>query len=227
MENIKIIGLGGIGSDLSDKISKFLNYSDCEAVVSLVDGDFYEIKNKQRQNFNEIGNKALVKTAELSDKYGKIKFESFPYFVDNQTISKLIKNEDTIFLAVDNHKTRKLVSDYVRDNLMDVTLISGGNELTDGNVQIYIKKGGEELTPSLTDYHPEIDNPNDKLPNEMSCEELQKSEPQLFFTNVGVSTIMCWAYYYVKENKSVNISDVYFDIKMMRADSKIRKIKEK
>ena len=224
MENIKIIGLGGIGSDLSDKISKFLNYSDCEAVVSLVDGDFYEIKNKQRQNFNEIGNKALVKTAELSDKYGKIKFESFPYFVDNQTISKLIKNEDTIFLAVDNHKTRKIVNDAT-ESLKDVIIISGGNELVDGNVQIFIKKRGEKFTPSLTDYHPEIANPVDKLPSEMSCEELIKSEPQLLFTNLTVATCMTWAYYNILIGNELFVSEIYFDISKMKLDSKQRKVR--
>jgi molybdopterin/thiamine biosynthesis adenylyltransferase len=224
MEKLIIIGLGGIGSILSDKISRFSNFDKArKTTITLVDGDYYEEKNFERQDFYSLGNKAAVKANELRSRYENIDFESIPYFVDENLISKLIGEGNTVFLAVDNHKTRKLVSDYAK-NLKDITIISGGNDLTDGNVQIYVRKGGENLTPSLTDYHPEIENPEDKLPNEMSCEELQNSEPQLFFTNLGVATIMCWSFYNIK-NMDLTNSEIYFDIKSMRAHSTSREPK--
>lgn len=225
-EHIKIIGLGGIGSILCDKVARFINFTkDQQTCISLVDGDYFEEKNFERQEFFSMGNKATVKASELRSRYEKIDFKNFPYFVDEQTIERLIEDGDTVFLAVDNHKTRKLVSDYAK-NLKDITIISGGNDLTDGNVQIYVRKGGEDLTPSLTDYHPEIENPEDKLPNEMSCEELHNSEPQLFFTNLGVATIMCWSYYNIRNMDFTN-SEIYFDIKSMRAHSNAREPKNK
>jgi len=60
----------------------------------------------------------------------------------------------------------------------------------------------------------------------MSCEELQNSEPQLFFTNLGVATIMCWSYYNIKNNDLTN-SEIYFDINKMRAHSTFREPKTK
>jgi len=226
MERIVIIGLGGIGSILCDKVSRFVNFKkDQETSITLVDGDYFEEKNFERQEFFGFGNKASVKASELRARYEKINYTDIPYFVDENILPKVIEEGDTVFLAVDNHKTRKLVSDYAK-NLKDITIISGGNDLVDGNVQIYVREGGEDITPSLTDYHPEIENPEDKLPNEMSCEELQNSEPQLFFTNLGVATIMCWSYYNIK-NKDLKSSEIYFDINKMRAHSTSREPKTK
>jgi molybdopterin/thiamine biosynthesis adenylyltransferase len=224
--NIKIVGLGGIGSILSEKLSRFLNYSSSSiCFITLVDGDYYEHKNFERQSFVTCGeNKAIVKKGELEGIFNKLIFECFPNFVNNNTIKDVIKEGDTVFLCVDNHKTRKLVSDYC-SNLNDIVLISGGNELTDGNIQIFVKKGGEKITPSLTDYHKELENPEDKSPEEMTCEEFYKSEPQLYFTNLMVASYMCAAFYNTI-NQRYDFSEVYFDLVTMKADSKIRKVKE-
>ena len=44
--NIKIIGLGGVGTILADALSRYLNYSDISYVkMTFVDGDSYEKKN--------------------------------------------------------------------------------------------------------------------------------------------------------------------------------------
>ena len=67
--NIKIIGLGGVGSILAGRMARFLNYMNVgshhhESVnIVLIDGDTYEEKNRQRQEFSEVGgNKAEVKS---------------------------------------------------------------------------------------------------------------------------------------------------------------------
>ena len=46
-----------------------------------------------------------------------------------------------MFLCVDNHKSRMIINNYCKQ-LNDVILFSGGNEFTDGNVQIYVRKEG-------------------------------------------------------------------------------------
>jgi molybdopterin/thiamine biosynthesis adenylyltransferase len=224
--DIKIIGLGGIGSALSDSVSRFLNYrSQTIYRVTLIDKDKYETKNLERQTFLvEGGNKAEAKKEELKEKFKNLIFISEPVFISNENISRFFKEGYIILLAVDNHKTRKVVSDYC-SILSDIVLISGGNEITEGNIQIFIKKDGQKLLPNLTDYHSEIDNPQDKSPEEKSCQELQQSEPQLYFTNLMAATFMCCALYNVM-NDDYKFSEVYFDIITMRADSKIRKVKE-
>ena len=222
--DITIIGLGGIGSHLSPMIARYASYSmktESPININLVDGDYYETKNMERQDFDDLGNKAEIKARELQQVFPRISFNAIPYFLDETTIPKIVKNGDIVFLAVDNHKSRKILSDYAREKLSDVTIISGGNELVDGNVQIYVRKGGEDITPALTDYHPEIDNPIDKLPNEMSCEELMNSGPQILFTNAGAALLMSWAFYNALSD-NYKYSEIYFDVQNMKVDSKVR-----
>jgi molybdopterin/thiamine biosynthesis adenylyltransferase len=221
---IVIIGLGGVGSILSERLCRFLNFSkDLTADILLVDGDEYESKNLERQEFIRMGNKADIKATELTMKFSNIRFDVFEAFIGEDNVGEVIMEGDIVFLCVDNHKSRMIVSNYCKE-LKDITLISGGNEYTDGNVQIYLRKGGKDLTPDLCAYHPEIKNPDDKLPDEMSCQELSESEPQLYFTNLGVATFMCWAFYNVVVKEEYERSEVYFDILTMTADSKIRTV---
>ena len=225
--NVKIIGIGGIGLALSEAVSRFLNYKSTSNsyIVTLIDQDKYETKNLERQTFIVEGkNKSETKKEELKERFKNIIFNSIPTFVNRENVSEIIKERDIIMLAVDNHKTRKVVSDYC-SKLNNITLISGGNEITEGDLQIFIRRNGEKITPSLTDYHPEIDNPQDKSPEEKSCQELQQSEPQLYFTNLMASCYMCCALYNVM-NGDYQYSEVYFDVSKMKADSKIRKVKE-
>lgn len=224
--NIKIIGLGGIGSILSDQICRFANYSirNFKTNIILIDGDDYEHKNYERQTFNLTGSKAFVKQQELSRKFEDLSINAIPDYITEENISNIILNEDLLLMGVDNHKTRKIVSDHCK-TLENIILISGGNNYTDGNVQIYYRKEGKDLTPDLCSYHPEINQPGDKLPTEMSCEELSKSEPQLLFTNLTAATLMCQAFYNVVIRDEIKYCETYFDIINMKVDSKIRKIK--
>ena len=220
--NIDIIGLGGVGSILCDNLSRYLNYLDINTSVSLIDGDHYELKNNERQTFMKLGNKASVKCFELSLKFNNIHFQDFNEFINEENVAELIDGNSIVFVCVDNHITRKIISDYCQ-TINDITVISGGNEFTDGNVQLYQRKGGVDVTASLTDYHPEIEYPEDQSPEDMSCEELSHSEPQLLFTNLSVATIMCWMFYAVCQNKDVTkFGEVYFDITTMATLAKLR-----
>ena len=81
-------------------------------------------------------------------------------------IERLIHGGDIVILAVDNHATRKLASDFCTESRDDICLISGGNDGvgedssgrllrgTYGNCQIYVRRGGIDCTPSLTLLHP-------------------------------------------------------------------------
>ena len=172
-----------------------------------------------------MGNKAEVKASELELKFPEIRVDSYDAYINETNTAEVIKEGDVVFISVDNHKTRNIVSNYCKV-LKDVTLISGGNELTDGNVQIYIRQGGKDLTPDLCAYHPEIANPIDQLPDEMSCEELANADPQLYFTNLGVATLMCWAFYKsIIKGQIDQQSEVYFDMLQMSANSQTRIVK--
>ena len=222
---IVIIGLGGVGSILCDNISRYLNYSDINASVSLVDGDYYESRNSERQTFIRLGDKASVKCTELTHKFSNVSFIDYNNFVNEDNVSTIIEDDSIVFLCVDNHISRKVISDHC-STLNNITVISGGNEYTDGNVQLYKREGGKNVTASLTEYHPEIEYPEDQSPEDMSCEELSKSEPQLLSTNLTAATIMCWMFYAIHKEKDVTKhGEVYFDITSMATLAKQRNSK--
>jgi molybdopterin/thiamine biosynthesis adenylyltransferase len=226
MMQIVIVGLGGIGSILVQKLCRFLYYSHEEAAsIALVDGDTYEPKNYERQEFINLGPKAETQARELSSKYPDIEFVAFNEYVTEENIGDIIINDSIIFLCVDNHKSRKLISEYCKE-LENVTLISGGNDFTDGNAQIYIRERGSDKTPDLCAYHPEIANPEDRSPHEMSCEELSRAEPQLYFANLGAATLMCWAFYNTVIKSDKTTSEAYFDLRKMSIMSYTREVKK-
>ena len=240
--NLKFIGLGGIGSWLVKFIAKYARFTmlqNKKIIITCIDGDTYDSLNRPRQDFQNLGNKARIKMLELKSEYDQyvpqgydLKNFEFRYiddYVSEDNLSSMINDGDTVFMGVDNHKTRSIVSKHCK-TLDNIILISGGNDITVGNVQIFQKKEGEEITSDLCDYHPEIDNPRDKAPYEMSCEDLQESKPQLIFTNIMVATLMCCAYYnLLVGNISIanQIGEVYFDICTMKCDSKLRKPRKK
>jgi molybdopterin/thiamine biosynthesis adenylyltransferase len=208
---IKAIGIGGIGCALLPFLCRYLQYSGEEARLTLIDGDRFERNNAARQAFSGLGNKAEVKSRELAREYEALAFRSMPEYVTEDNVARLIGEGEVVFLMVDNHASRHLVSCHV-SSLADLTLISGGNDYADGNVQVYVRQGGLDLTPSLARYHPEIASPQDRNPAALSCEELMAAgAPQLLFANLMVASLMLNAFYALRQG-GLNYSEVYLDI---------------
>lgn len=229
--NVVIIGLGGIGSTLSEKVSQFLHYyhnglstnedftSEMGIVppvyeninITLVDGDTYEVRNRQRQDFSQIGLKAEIKERDLMENYGSLSFRSISEYVTEENVADIIKENDIVLMCVDNHASRKIVNDHCK-TLRSVTLISGGNGFHKAHVQRYIRKDGQDIRPNLTQYHPEIDDAEDH-PNNLGCEELTHAAPQLVFANWGAAFHMGTAFYVeVILQNNTEISDQFTDL---------------
>ena len=224
--NIKIVGLGGIGSSLANILSRFVNYdNDNTYVFHLVDGKEISFRKLERQEFeSDCGNKADLKKMELERKFPNIRYESCPFYLNDRNISNIIEEGDIICLCVDNHKSRCMVSKFA-DALDDVVLISAGNDLIDGNAQLYVRQNGIKITPSLTDYHPEILNFTDKLPDELSCEELAYYTPQIYLANLKAAVLMAEIFRIYKLDKEL-ISETYFNIDTTNVRSVSRKPKK-
>ncbi len=192
---VTILGVGGIGTHLSEWIARYLASIEGEHKVTLVDGDHFEPKNTARQSFDSPGMKAVVVCTTLSRRFPQLTIEPMAEYVTPENVDFVVMDGEIVLLCVDNHQTRKIVSDAMA-RCRDVTLISGGNDLTDGNVQVHIRRNGVDLTPSLTAHHPEIANPADKAPFQMGCEELAKSgTPQILFTNLMAAVLMANLFY--------------------------------
>jgi hypothetical protein len=200
---LKVIGLGGVGSPLAQALAQFLGVGvSSDTCLFLIDGDAYEERNRERVMFQHTGNKAMVKAQELSTSCGGgIAVVPVPKFVTPHNVARLISNGDCVFGAVDNHSTRRCLSNRCR-KLSDVLLISGGNDgVTDrqkgtfGNVMIYERVGGRDVTSPLTRYHRDIAKPRDKRPDELGCAALVEASPQLLFANLAVAAAMLAAFY--------------------------------
>lgn len=210
---VVLIGLGGIGCALAPHLARYLEYREGPpARLTLVDGDAFTVANRSRQAFARIGNKARCWAESLSAEFERVSVRSREEYVTPVNAASLMQEGCIVLLAVDNHATRKLVSDRC-SMLDDVCLISGGNELTDGNVQIHIRRGGQDLTQPLTAVHPEIAWPADRSPAERGCEVLQEQgAPQLLFTNLAVASAMLNGFYSCVELGRVEYDEVYLDV---------------
>ena len=207
--SIKLIGAGGVGGIVARYSAIYCASLDCNARLLLIDGDTFEPSNASRMFFGSYGNKAEVIRQELLPRFteSRLSLMAIEEYVSRKNIKRLIHDGDTVLLTVDNHATRKLVSDYCAKQLKDVCLISGGNDGvgrdasgrmlrgTYGNVQIYLRRGGKDVTPPLTRNHPEIQKPSDRLPTEKSCTELVVSFPQILFTNLMVASAILNAFW--------------------------------
>lgn len=118
---------------------------------------------------------------------------------------------------MDNHRTRKLVSDRA-EVLDNITVISGGNDYTDGIVQVHVRRDGKNLTlPLANKYHPEILNPQDKYPaDEGRRQESNAKQPQLLITNNAVAATMLSVFYGIQngrhERNPSEYGEFYLDV---------------
>jgi hypothetical protein len=216
---IKVIGLGGIGANVALAIAQFLSTRQASCSLWLIDGDSYEERNRERVVFQSYDNKAVAKAREFSAvTNGGVTIVPVPRYVTSGNARRLIEEGDIILLCVDNHATRKAVSNRC-GKLNNVALFSGGNdgvedeqEGTFGNVQVYLRESGRDITNPLTRFHPEIAHPEDKSPARLGCADLAaQAAPQLLFTNLAVASAMLGAFYSWLQG-GLSYEEIYLDI---------------
>jgi hypothetical protein len=220
--SIKLVGLGGVGSPVAQALTQFLGVSAPGTTLFLIDGDSFEERNRARVAFQGGGNKAVSKAQELTTTcHSGVAIVPVPKFVTPYNVHRLLGERDVVLSAVDNHSTRRCLSNRCR-RLRDIVLISAGNdgiehgrEGTFGNVMIYERVSGRDVTSPLTKYHREIARPRDKRPDEMGCMAIALSSPQLLFTNLAAAAAMLGTFYAWLTGR-VNYEEVFFDIALAR-----------
>ena len=124
----------------------------------------------------------------------------------------MIRDGDVVLLAVDNHWTRFVVDRHLA-GLQEVTLISGGNDETDGNVQLVRRRNGEFVDGSLAEIHVEIGRATpEEFAARNGCERQVEERPQLVVTNLMVASAMLNCLWAVLVRGSVSYSEVYLDV---------------
>jgi molybdopterin/thiamine biosynthesis adenylyltransferase len=225
-QSIKLVGIGGIGC-IAARFGAMLLAplaQQCSARLVLIDGDTFEPGNATRMFFSTFGNKAAVLRDELRSCFRdtRLGIEAIEEYVTPESISRLLLEGDIVLAAVDNHATRKLLSDHCAA-LRDVVLISCGNDGigsdstgkarrgTYGNCQIYIRREGRDVTPSLTRFHVEIQHPADRLPSDRDCIELAGTVPQNLLANLLAASSLLNALWLTLSD-SLHYSELAFDI---------------
>ena len=186
-----MVGAGGIGTWLSAGLVRMLEWKFPGSALIIVDGDNYEPKNLERQDFTEMGNKAAVKAAELSKQFRETFVFPIPKWVvsDDQPdatedstkikVSNLITENDIVIAVVDNFAARKLLFDAA-SKLDNVDVFTGGNDDNlFGSVYHYRRRDGQDVTAHPATTHEEYQNPPDRIQVNCLVRNVQRLKAEL------------------------------------------------
>ncbi len=223
-----VVGAGGIGTWLCAGLIRMLEWKFPGSVLVIVDGDNFEAKNLERQDFAQIGNKASVKALELSKQFHETTVFPIPKWVvsddfkqsaDENTnkikASDLIAENDIVIAVVDNFSARKILFDAA-SKLDNIDVFTGGNDDNlFGSVYHYQKRDGLEITAHPATTHDEYLNPPDRNPGELSCQERAEIEggTQVLATNMAVASyILARIQKTIVSEQSPEETEIYFDL---------------
>lgn len=229
-----LVGAGGIGNWLAAGLVRLLEWKFPNSALIIVDGDNYEEKNKERQEFIKLGNKAVVKAMELIPNFPNTTIIPIPKWVVSDsfegvtdedspkiTASQLLQEGDVVFAVVDNFAARKILFDTA-SAMSNIDVFTGGND-DDlfGSIYHYQKRNGVEITSHPAEFHPEYHNPPDKNPGELSCQDRAKIEggTQLLATNMAVAAfILGRVQKTVVSNQSPEETEIFFDLGLGKSE---------
>lgn len=225
-----VIGSGGVGGFLIDGLVRQLAFSKFKnnSALVIVDGDNYEPKNRSRQSFSELGNKAMVKASEITPYFPEVFVAPLPSFVVDAypkdydqdmgeliTVGDLIQEGDIIFAVVDNFATRKIIFEAAC-NYQNIDIYTGGNDdRFFGSTYHYRRRDGKDVTDPPTDYHPELVNPPDRNPALLSCQQRAElgGSTQLIATNMAVASWLLGRFQSdIIDGKEDLCSEIMFDL---------------
>lgn len=200
-----IIGCGGTGSHLLEPLARLLAFhkdgiAGRKPGILVVDGDKFEDKNAARQLGVAPGQfKATVALNRIREMAPDAL--DLPRYLNRVSFKELVlegieKREEQnllVVLSVDNHATRRDILLALHESGHENMLVlSPGNDLTNGQVHIWARVDGEDLTmyplacdPDGNQAHPELHNPADRIPG--GCIEQAPSTPQLITANAMAS----------------------------------------
>lgn len=222
---VVVIGLGGIGTQLLPSLLHYLISLKWEQPIVLMDGDVYEEKNLNRQLVPDMG-LGMNKADALAHSFSHLPLDvsTLPFYLDEMNVGVVVQEGDLVICGVDNHYTRRLIDEKI-STMQNVTFVSGGNDLTDGNSQVVRIRDGKRLDPLLTEVHPEIaaaiEKPDLYLPG---CDKLLTEHPQIIVTNLMVACTMLNEVWAILEDRELPYSEVYVDVEVNAARSKRREV---
>lgn len=213
-----IIGAGGVGIPLTEMVVRQLNFEEPGSGLIIVDGDSYEEKNKTRQKFSKMGNKAVVLAEDLAPQFLETTVIGLPKWIiadedeanaydpsqeesaDGSEVAgkiaatQLLSEGDVVFAVVDNFAARKIIFEAAA-KIDNIDVFTGGNdEGYFGSFIHYQRRDGQDITPNPASHErfEEFSNPADRNPGELSCQERAEIEggTQIMATNTLVASVL-------------------------------------
>lgn len=198
--NFVIVGAGGIGAHLGPILAKYLAFRRPGSRLWIIDGDTVEDKNLARvYSSDAIGDDKADVLADICEQTvptGSLDVRTINEYITPRTFDRYHRGWYTdgtvVFSCVDNHKSRVYLEQLI-GNLQNGLLISGGNDEYSGQAQLFCRKDGENLTPPISHFAPEIlseEDPNNIFPDEDDCSAEYEDRPQLILTNFAAASSM-------------------------------------
>lgn len=195
VDNIVIIGCGGVTSWLLPPLIKLLSGADHKPNLILVDGDTIETRNLERQWFSEddIGkNKSLALGEKVAG--GELTVAAVQeYFTEGMQLP--VDGINLYLCCADNHAARRAVLDTV-DRIGGFAIVAG-NEYTEAEAYFYeMGFKGTPLDPRQ--YYPAIltDHTGDPT-RPQGCTGLAAvASPQLVLANFSAANHLLWLLYH-------------------------------
>lgn len=158
MQTYMMIGAGGTGTHFIGPVLAYLetHHRDRgeEWQFVVIDGDNYDAGNTSRQLFDP-GFISINKATAMAQMYNRYPIMAVPQFIGKEDLAEMMQDGDIVFICADNHSVRALVQDRALE-LDNTVVINAGNEESDGNVQVWVRENGQNMTPKLSYMHPEI-----------------------------------------------------------------------
>jgi hypothetical protein len=236
---IVMLGAGGTGAHIAPHLYRLLYSLKRHTRVIIADGDAAEEKNLVRQNFSfaDIGvNKAKAIAERYASAFG-MEAEYIPDFIEDADILRALvapeelRNPDTgrltyetviLIGAVDNNKSRKLCHEVFITS-RDLVYIDSGNGEYTGQIVCGVRRGGRTLQKPIGVLYPDVLEPTDKYPSELSCAEAAISAPQTITANVTAASIVTGILYNITALGECDVRSAAFSTKTANVKAHLNK----
>lgn len=176
-KKVIVIGLGGTGSYLASPLCRYLYSINFKGEIIFADGDFYELSNSERQQFDIEGvgkNKAAYHAESVIAQIPGYE-QNITYcdeYVNKDDVGMVVEEGTLVITCVDNAALRKYVEDRVL-SLNNACHICCGNDLRHGQVQVSLRRDNELVTPTIYTQSPGFDDDSDDR-SKMTCQEISE-----------------------------------------------------
>lgn len=221
-----LVGAGGTGSILFPALIRYLEsyYAnrDDDFTLTIIDGKEVGATKLHRQLFfgRYAGNPKATALAEQYETDPSVVI-AVPEYLNDRNING-IRDNAVVLIAADNFPVRARIEAHAK-TLDNVTVLNGGNEMTDGSLQIYVRRDGEDVSAPLSQGHPEILSDDKRDPAALSCQQIAElpSGEQTIIANMMSATAMLNGLRHVHEWEAAQLSssdsdsfpeEVFFDL---------------